>query len=140
MQDLKLSLFVYQLGVQSIGLTRTRAIGKTWVAPRIDEGGPLPNISGLMRLQSFTINSNCITGQVSTSLMYLPSLEIVNLTNSLLQGPTPKFDPSVVVDIDEFDQTNNFCLPYPEVECDRRVNTLLSIVQSVNYPIEFAKN
>ncbi|CAL5430445.1 unnamed protein product [Camellia sinensis] len=130
---------IYQLNGSIVVIQNMTHLTELWLHDN-SFSGPLPDISGLTRLQSFTINSNYITGQVPTSLMHLPSLKIVNLTNNLLQGPTPNFDPSVVVDINEFDRTNSFCLSSPGVECDPRVNTLLSIVQSVNYPIEFAKS
>ncbi|CAL5400089.1 unnamed protein product [Camellia sinensis] len=70
------------------------------------------------------------------SLVNLPSLKVVNLTNNLLQGLTPKFHSLVAVDMTI--GTNSFCLSDPGVGCDSRVNTLLTIAQSVGYPTVFA--
>ncbi|KAL6970046.1 mitogen activated protein kinase [Sarracenia purpurea var. burkii] len=100
--------------------------------------GPLPDFSLLTGLQNFSVRDNGITGPVPASFATLPSLRVVNLTNNLLQGPTPKFDSSVAVDM--IAGTNRFCLSDPGVTCDPRVNTLLSIAQSVGYPTIFADN
>lgn len=100
--------------------------------------GPLPDFSGLNELQNFSVRDNNIVGLVPQSLVKLKSLKILNITNNLLQGPTPKFDPSVSVDM--ISGTNSFCLPNPGEDCDPRVNTLLLIAQSVGYPTIFAEN
>ncbi|XP_010271200.1 PREDICTED: receptor protein kinase TMK1-like [Nelumbo nucifera] len=99
--------------------------------------GPLPHFSGLKGLQVLSLRDNMFTGPVPASLISLPSLKVVNLTNNLLQGPMPKFPDSVAVDMST--QTNSFCLPTPG-DCDPRVNTLLSIASSMNYPTRFAEN
>ncbi|XP_028058710.1 receptor protein kinase TMK1-like, partial [Camellia sinensis] len=98
--------------------------------------GPLPELSGLTGLQNFSVRDNRITSLVPVSLVNLPSLKVVNLTNNLLQGPTPKFHSLVAVDMTI--GTNSFCLSDPGVGCDSRVNTLLTIAQSVGYPTVFA--
>ncbi|CAL5396841.1 unnamed protein product [Camellia sinensis] len=100
--------------------------------------GPLPELSGLTGLQNFSVRDNRITGLVPVSLVNLPSLKVVNLTNNLFQGPTPKFHALVAVDMTI--GTNSFCLSDPGVGCDSRVNTLLTIAQSVGYPTVFADN
>ncbi|XP_022865229.1 receptor protein kinase TMK1-like [Olea europaea var. sylvestris] len=100
--------------------------------------GPLPEFSGLTQLQKLSLRDNSLTGPVPASLVGLKSLMVVNLTNNMLQGPTPKFSNSVQVDMKE--KTNSFCLPVPGVECDSRVNVLLSVAQDVGYPITFAEN
>ncbi|KAK9272914.1 hypothetical protein L1049_003293 [Liquidambar formosana] len=51
--------------------------------------GPLPNFSGLKDLQSLSLRDNMFTGPVPLSLVNLGSLEVVNLTNNMLQGPMP---------------------------------------------------
>ncbi|KAL8200220.1 hypothetical protein R6Q57_011559 [Mikania cordata] len=99
--------------------------------------GPLPDFSGLNNLQNLSVRDNSLTGHVPESLTVLQSLKVVNLTNNLLQGPTPSFGKSVAVDLSG---TNSFCLPNPGVACDDRVNTLLLVAKSVNYPHVFADN
>ncbi|XP_043695340.1 receptor protein kinase TMK1-like [Telopea speciosissima] len=99
--------------------------------------GPLPDVSGLKNLQSFSVRDNQLTGPVPDSLVSLPSLQIVNLTNNLLQGPTPKFPTSVAVDMAGL---NSFCLPTPAAACDSRVNVLLSTARDMDYPVKFAEN
>ncbi|KAL8200227.1 hypothetical protein R6Q57_011566 [Mikania cordata] len=96
--------------------------------------GPLPDFSGLNNLQNLSVRDNSLTGHVPESLTVLQSLKVVNLTNNLLQGPTPSFGKSVAVDLSG---TNSFCLPNPGVACDDRVNTLLLVAKSVNYPHVF---
>ncbi|CAI9758140.1 unnamed protein product [Fraxinus pennsylvanica] len=99
--------------------------------------GPLPDFSGLKNLESLSLRDNSFTGPVPLSLVNLNSLKIVNLTNNLLQGPMPKFKESVSVDMTN--DTNRFCLPQPG-DCDFRVNTLLSIARSMDYPRKFSEN
>ncbi|XP_047330880.1 receptor protein kinase TMK1-like [Impatiens glandulifera] len=100
--------------------------------------GPLPDFSGLLILQDFSVRDNRITGPVPDSLTKIDSLKVVNLTNNLLQGPTPIFDPSVQVDMSK--NSNSFCLSTPGAPCDSRVSSLLKIVQSLGYPSSIAQN
>ncbi|XP_022869410.1 receptor protein kinase TMK1-like [Olea europaea var. sylvestris] len=99
--------------------------------------GPLPDFSGLKNLKSLSLRDNSLTGPVPLSLVNLDSLKVVNLTNNLLQGPMPKFKHSVSVDMVK--DTNRFCLPQPG-NCEFRVNTLLSIARSMDYPRKFSEN
>ncbi|XP_027178618.1 receptor protein kinase TMK1 [Coffea eugenioides] len=99
--------------------------------------GPLPEFLGLKGLETLSIRDNAFTGPVPASLVNLESLKVVNLTNNLLQGPMPKFNDSVSVDMTK--NTNSFCLPTP-ADCDPRVNTLLSVAKSMDYPRKFAEN
>ncbi|CAH9083495.1 unnamed protein product [Cuscuta europaea] len=99
--------------------------------------GPLPDFSGLKDLQVLSLRDNSFTGPVPSSLLNLESLKAVNLTNNLLQGPTPKFKDSVSVDLAK--NTNSFCLPQPD-DCDSRVNTLVLIAKAVDFPRKFAEN
>ncbi|XP_016473474.1 receptor protein kinase TMK1-like [Nicotiana tabacum] len=99
--------------------------------------GPLPDFSGLKSLETLSVRDNSFTGPVPTSLVNQESLKVVNLTNNLFQGPVPKFKDSVSMDLVK--DTNSFCLPVPG-DCDPRVNTLLSIVKSMNYPRKFGEN
>jgi len=97
--------------------------------------GPLPDFSGLKDLESLSLRDNSFTGLVPESLVNLESLKFVNLSNNLLQGPMPVFKSSVSVDMVK--DSNRFCLPTPDL-CDSRVNTLLSIVKSMDYPRRLA--
>ncbi|XP_004249911.1 receptor protein kinase TMK1 [Solanum lycopersicum] len=99
--------------------------------------GPLPDFSGLKALETLSLRDNAFTGPVPSSLMNLESLKFVNLANNFFQGPMPVFKGSVVVDSAK--GTNSFCLLQPG-DCDPRVNTLLSIAKSMDYPMIFAKN
>ncbi|KAG2301718.1 hypothetical protein Bca52824_030369 [Brassica carinata] len=99
--------------------------------------GPIPDLSGLHSLSKFNVRENQLTGLVPPSLTSLKSLTTVNLTNNYLQGPTPQFDKSVGVDVLT---TNRFCLDTPGTPCDPRVNTLLSVAESLGYPVKLAMN
>lgn len=99
--------------------------------------GPLPDFSKLRSLEALSLRDNSFTGPVPPSLTSLESIKVVNLTNNLLQGPMPEFNRSVSVDMEK--DSNSFCLPQPG-ECDPRVNTLLSIAKSMDYPRKFAEN
>ncbi|KAG9156234.1 hypothetical protein Leryth_022121 [Lithospermum erythrorhizon] len=98
--------------------------------------GPLPDFSGLKGLESLSLRDNAFTGPVPETLLHLESLKVVNLTNNYLQGPAPKFQASVAVDMTE--NTNSFCSS--NSSCDPRVMTLLSILKSMDYPKKFAEN
>uniref|UniRef100_A0A1J3H511 non-specific serine/threonine protein kinase n=1 Tax=Noccaea caerulescens TaxID=107243 RepID=A0A1J3H511_NOCCA len=99
--------------------------------------GPIPDLSDLKSLRVFNVRDNQITGVVPQTLIGLNSLTTVNLTNNLLQGPTPLFGKSVGVDI--FTNTNSFCLDKAGAPCDPRVDTLLSVAESSGYPVSLAK-
>ncbi|KAL2241111.1 receptor protein kinase TMK1 [Sesamum indicum] len=99
--------------------------------------GPLPDFSGLKNLETLNLRDNSFTGPVPMSLVNLDTLKVVNLTNNLLQGPMPKFREAVSVDMAK--DTNSFCLPQPG-DCDPRIDTLLSIIKSMDYPRKFSEN
>lgn len=101
--------------------------------------GALPDFSKLKDLEYLCLRDNMFTGPVPMSLQSLDSLKVVNLTNNLLQGPTPEFKSSVAVDVFANVESNSFCLPKPG-NCDPRVNTLLLIAKSMRYPTKFAVN
>ncbi|KAG0477982.1 hypothetical protein HPP92_012701 [Vanilla planifolia] len=101
--------------------------------------GPIPELSGLLSLRDLQLRDNQLTGPVPSSIAAIKSLTRVTLTNNLLQGPLPNFPSSIkVVDLDA--KTESFCLLKPGASCDSRVNVLLSIAKSFNYPASFAKN
>ncbi|KAJ0094078.1 hypothetical protein Patl1_15617 [Pistacia atlantica] len=101
--------------------------------------GPLPDFSRLNSLEHLDLKGNQLTGIVPFSLVNLPKLSTVYLNNNFLQGPTPEFDKSKV-DSDIGDGFNSFCLDDPGVACYSRVNVLLSIVESMDYPVVFAQS
>ncbi|KAF8117050.1 hypothetical protein N665_0012s0063 [Sinapis alba] len=98
--------------------------------------GPIPDLSGLQSLSKFNVRENQLTGLVPPSFTGLKSLTIVNLTNNYLQGPTPQFDKSVGFDV--VTNTNRFCLDTPGTPCDPRVIILLSVAESLVYPVKLA--
>ncbi|GLU02684.1 hypothetical protein SLE2022_199250 [Rubroshorea leprosula] len=99
--------------------------------------GPLPDFSQLVQLAYLSLSYNQFTGVVPMSLVDLLSLYVINLTNNLLQGPTPKF---ATARVDTITGTNRFCLSDPGVACDNRVNILLSIVEAMSYPVILAES
>ncbi|KFK45034.1 hypothetical protein AALP_AA1G335600 [Arabis alpina] len=99
--------------------------------------GPIPDLSGLESLRVFNVRENQLTGVVPQSLIGLKSLTTVNLTNNLLQGPTPLFGKSVGADM--FPKTNSFCVDVAGVACDSRVEILLSVAESFGYPVKLAQ-
>ncbi|PON53682.1 Mitogen-activated protein kinase kinase kinase [Trema orientale] len=100
--------------------------------------GPLPDFSKLTQLKDLGLRDNQFTGIVPSTLINLKSLNVVNFTNNLLQGPTPKLPDGVTVDL--IAGTNRFCLADPGVPCDPRVDILLSILQPWGYPASFAQS
>ncbi|GMI75248.1 Transmembrane kinase 3 [Hibiscus trionum] len=100
--------------------------------------GPLPDFSNLTQLANLSVRDNQFTGVVPLSLLNLESLHLVNLTNNKLQGPTPKFGGNVIVDMNP--GSNRFCLDQPGVACAEPVNVLLSVMEAVGYPENFADN
>lgn len=99
--------------------------------------GPIPDVSQLSTLKDFDLRDNQFTGVVPLSLVNSQSLSVVNLTNNLLQGPTPKF---VAPNVDMLSGRNSFCLDVPGAPCDKRVDILLAIAEAVGYPVVFANS
>ncbi|XP_021847754.1 receptor protein kinase TMK1 [Spinacia oleracea] len=99
--------------------------------------GPIPDLSKLPSLEELNLRDNSLTGPVPVSLTKLSSLKTVNLTNNVLQGPTPKFPDAV--DADMLPGQNSFCLPDPGVDCDSRVNALVSVMETFGYPLQIAR-
>ncbi|KAF7808531.1 receptor protein kinase TMK1-like [Senna tora] len=100
--------------------------------------GPIPDLSNHDQLFDVNLRDNQLTGVVPLSLMALPSLQVVNLTNNLLQGPTPKFKTGVSVDMIE--GTNQFCRNETGQPCSSMVNALLSVAEPLGYPLKFAQS
>ncbi|KAJ4710133.1 Receptor protein kinase [Melia azedarach] len=101
--------------------------------------GPLANFSRLSSLEDLELRDNTLTGIVPRSLINLPKLNTVSLTNNLLQGPTPKFNISKIK-VDMRTGSNSFCSDDPGVPCDGQVNILLSVAESMGYPMVFSES
>ncbi|KAG6601891.1 Receptor protein kinase TMK1, partial [Cucurbita argyrosperma subsp. sororia] len=99
--------------------------------------GPLPDFSNLQGLQNLSLRDNQLTGIVPSSLINLKSLVIVNLTNNMLQGPIPAFNPNVHLDMSP--GSNNFCSNSPGEPCNPLVTALLWVAQSMGFPTAFAQ-
>ncbi|KAJ0038108.1 hypothetical protein Pint_22478 [Pistacia integerrima] len=116
-------------------LTQVRLAGNSFT-------GPLPDLSKLISLEELNLRYNWLTGVVPLSLANLPKLSNLYLAHNLLQGPTPAFvnsklDSDIGKDANGF---NSFCLDDPGVACDSGVEVLLSIAESMGYPLVFAKS
>ncbi|PKU76746.1 receptor-like kinase TMK4 [Dendrobium catenatum] len=98
--------------------------------------GPIPDLSNLTSLQSFNLRDNALTGVVPSSLTAAASLLNVSLSNNNLQGPMPKFGPTVSADIEK---GNNFCLP-EAAPCDSKVMKLLAVAAGFGYPALLASS
>ncbi|XP_020582855.1 receptor protein kinase TMK1 [Phalaenopsis equestris] len=101
--------------------------------------GPLPDFSGLVGLRDLNLRDNKLTGPVPSSLTSLKSLTRVALTNNLFQGPMPEFSDSVK-ELDLDPKTETFCSEKTGASCDARVDILLDIAKSLDYPALFAEN
>ncbi|XWS35199.1 hypothetical protein CRYUN_Cryun21dG0105700 [Craigia yunnanensis] len=94
--------------------------------------GPIPDLSKCMGLFDLQLRENQLTGPVPESLINLPNLKNVSLSNNKLQGPLPKF-PSSVEKV-AVNGTNNFCTDNGD-PCDHQVATLLEIAGGFGYPV-----
>ncbi|KAF2305688.1 hypothetical protein GH714_007566 [Hevea brasiliensis] len=99
-------------------LQNMTALTEIWLHGN-DLTGPLPEFTGLVGLQKLSLRDNQFTGIVPQSLLNLSSLSVVNLTNNLLQGPTPEFPKGIRVDMNS--GSNRFCTPNPGVACNHSV-------------------
>ncbi|OIW17339.1 hypothetical protein TanjilG_22451 [Lupinus angustifolius] len=100
--------------------------------------GPIPDLSNHEQLYDVNLRDNKFTGVVPSSLIDLPSLTVVNLTNNYLQGPLPKFKIGVRVDNDIVRGGNRFCTKDVDEPCSPLVNALLSVVEPLGYPLTLA--
>ncbi|XP_054823811.1 receptor protein kinase TMK1-like isoform X2 [Prosopis cineraria] len=99
--------------------------------------GPIPDLSNHDQLSDVSLRDNQLACAVPSSLMTLPSLQVVNLTNNFLQGPTPTFKSGVAVDVSGI---NQFCTNVPNQPCSPLVNALLSVVEPLRCPVTLAEN
>ncbi|GKG33592.1 receptor-like kinase TMK4, partial [Tanacetum coccineum] len=79
---------------------------------------------------------NQLTGLVPDSVMSLPKLAKISLTNNLLQGPLPVFRRSVKVESGV--SNNGFCSDKPG-KCDVQVTALLEVAGALGYPLSLAE-
>ncbi len=77
------------------------------------------------------LKDNSLTGIVPDSLVSLPKLQCVSLSNNKFQGPMPKFRNGIIV---ENKGRNHFCLSTPGAHCDRQVTIMLEIAGALGYP------
>ncbi|CAK7340909.1 unnamed protein product [Dovyalis caffra] len=92
--------------------------------------GPIPDLKECKSIFDLQLRDNQLTGMVPASLVSLPNLVNVSLSNNKLQGPAPRFPGTVIADKIE---NNNFCAP-TGVPCNAQVMTLLEIAGGFGYP------
>ncbi|XP_065861587.1 receptor-like kinase TMK4 [Euphorbia lathyris] len=92
--------------------------------------GPIPDLSKCENIFDLQLRDNQLTGMVPPSVVSLPNLVNVSLSNNKLQGPAPAFKSSVKVDNDG---KNNYCTTSAPA-CDPQVTTLLLIAGGLGYP------
>ncbi|RDX96894.1 Receptor protein kinase TMK1, partial [Mucuna pruriens] len=102
--------------------------------------GPIPDFSRHDQLVNVNLRDNLLTGVVPPSLMSLPQLQFVNLTNNVLQGPRPEFRDNVGVDNNMDNGRNQFCTNVPGQPCSPQVTALLSVAERFGYPLSFAQS
>ncbi|XP_027360223.1 receptor protein kinase TMK1-like [Abrus precatorius] len=100
--------------------------------------GPIPDLSSHDQLFDVSLRDNQLTGVVPPSLISLPALTVVNLTNNYLQGSPPKFKDGVRVDDDLERGINRFCTKVAGQPCSPLVDALLSVVEPLGYPLHLA--
>ncbi|XP_057956837.1 receptor-like kinase TMK4 [Malania oleifera] len=98
--------------------------------------GPIPDLSNCESLWDLQLRDNQFTGVVPSSVISLPNLANVSLTNNKLQGPLPVFGKNVKA---ELGTTNSFCRS-DAGSCDPQVTTLLEIAGALNYPMTLAES
>ncbi|KAK8571638.1 hypothetical protein V6N12_027718 [Hibiscus sabdariffa] len=112
-------------------LSSMTQLSQVWVHKNMFTG-QIPDLSKCVGLFDLQLRENQLTGPVPGSLINLPSLKNVSLSNNKLQGPFPKF-PSSVESI-AVNGTNNFCNDNGN-PCDPQVTTLLEIAAGFGYPV-----
>ncbi|KAJ4823843.1 hypothetical protein Tsubulata_036098 [Turnera subulata] len=126
---------------QQIGLTGTidvlssmTALTQVWLHKNLFTGS-IPDLSKCEGIFDLQLRDNQLTGLVPRSLVSLPNLRNVSLSNNKLQGPSPVFPPSVAKVTN--DGANNFCAA-PGVACDPQVMVLLAVAGALGYPASLA--
>ncbi|XWS22330.1 hypothetical protein CRYUN_Cryun29cG0024600 [Craigia yunnanensis] len=112
-------------------LSNMTQLSQVWLHKNLFTG-PIPDLSKCMDLFDLQLRENQMTGPVPESLINLPNLKNVSLSNNKLQGPLPKF-PSSVEKV-AIIGTNNFCTDNGD-PCDPQVATLLEIAGGFGYPV-----
>ncbi|OAY59754.1 receptor-like kinase TMK4 [Manihot esculenta] len=92
--------------------------------------GPIPDLSKCLSLFDLQLRDNQFTGVVPPSIVSLPKLVNISLSNNKLQGPSPVFKSSIKV---TNDGKNNYCTVSGK-PCDEQVTALLEIAASLGYP------
>lgn len=98
--------------------------------------GPIPDLSKCTNLFDLQLRDNQLTGVVPPSLMNLPKLANITLSNNKLQGPVPQFRDGVKVSLGS---TNSFCGTTPG-PCDPQVTALLAVAGGFGYPMLLAQS
>ncbi|KAJ8755108.1 hypothetical protein K2173_018906 [Erythroxylum novogranatense] len=96
--------------------------------------GPIPDLVECKNIFDLQLRDNLLTGIVPDSLISLPSLRNVSLSNNKLQGRNPVFPNSVKV---VNDGINNYCAA-PGVACDPQVDILLAVAGGFGYPVSLS--
>ncbi|KAK7274004.1 hypothetical protein RIF29_15073 [Crotalaria pallida] len=117
-------------------LTNMTSLKQVWVQSN-SFTGMIPDFSNHDQLSFVNLRDNQLTGLVPDSLVKLPALRNVTLTNNCLQGPTPKFGDGVVVDM--ANGSNSFCTNEAGKPCSSNVTLLLSVVEPLGYPLKLAQ-
>ncbi|GAU12863.1 hypothetical protein TSUD_73500 [Trifolium subterraneum] len=120
-------------------LQNMTSLKKIWVNDN-SFTGPIPDVSGLKQLSDINLRDNQLTGVVPSSLVNLPNLQVVKLTNNYLQGSPPMFRVGVVVDNNLVGSRNQFCTNVPGQPCSPLVNALLLAIEPLSYPLQFAES
>ncbi|KAJ4845755.1 Receptor-like kinase tmk4 [Turnera subulata] len=93
--------------------------------------GPIPDLSKCQNLFDLQLRDNIFTGVVPPSLVSLPGLVNISLSNNKLQGPMPAFGKDVKVDNSGL---NKFCQSTPG-DCDPQVTTLIEVARGFGFPV-----
>lgn len=98
--------------------------------------GPIPDLSNCTNIFDLQLRGNMLTGVVPSSIMDLPNLVNISLSNNHLLGPLPVFGSNVRV---ELGVTNGFCRDKPG-PCDPQVTALLSVAEGLGYPDKLSRD
>ncbi|KAH1130943.1 hypothetical protein J1N35_002321 [Gossypium stocksii] len=93
----------------------------------------IPDLSKFVGIFDIKLKENLLTGSISRSLINLPSLKNISLSNNKLQNPFPKF-PNIVEN-NVVNGTDNFCNNNGD-PFDPQVTTLLEIAGGFGYLVQ----